>query len=139
MIKLATIIFSILVQQTLISQTVDWRKSDNWRLYAINDDRALHFSIDTLRHFASISLNQDTMQYFLSRASMWPKEDFSMWMGVFVATCKLNGKDERKVSISVYGGFFYDHNTRRYYQVDKDVRQDWLDFFNENLERVMRE
>lgn len=118
------------------SQNINWETAKDWRLYDIRNFSVFNYSLDTLRNFRSIPLDQDTMNIFLSDVAEWPKSETSLWMGLYVATCELPEKETRKIEISVYGGFFYDELTKTYYQLPLAVRNDWLDYISEKSGRL---
>src|SRR4051812_28272779 len=99
------------------AQEIDWKSAKNWRLYNIRESAAFDYRLDTLKNFKSIPLDLDTMTGFLSEVAQWPKDKYSLWSGLYVATCELPKGDIRKIEISVYGGFFYDDRTKTYYQL----------------------
>ena len=75
------------------------------------------YSVDTLKVFKYRKLNDDSMSVFLKSATPLKEGASPVWMGHYVATCTFQDKEERKVILSVYGGFFYDPkigNTTKY-------------------------
>jgi hypothetical protein len=113
------------------AQDVKWTKAENWRLYLIIDKKDYSTSVDSLGKFKSISLDQDTMRMYVTSAEEWPKEKYSMWMGKYLSTCEIGGI-MRKIDISMYGGFFYDENTKKYFQIPPALRGSWLNYLNES-------
>ena len=134
--KYLFLFISIFFLTKCFSQNIDWKIAKNWKLYDIRNGSAFNYSIDTLKHFKSIHLDLDTMHIFLSDVVEWPRNKSSLWMGLYVATCELPGKEVRKIEISVYGGFFYDDLTKTYYQLPLAVRNSWLDYFSDNSRRL---
>lgn len=115
----------------LNGQSIDWRSAKNWRLYNIRESAAFGYNVDTMKNFKSVALDLDTMIGFLSEVEQWPKDKYSLWSGLYVATCELPNADIRKIEISVYGGFFYDDRTKTYYQLPRGVRNAWLEYLSE--------
>jgi len=76
------------------------------------------------------------MKSFLSSASIWPKEKTSLWMGLFVASFETSGNETKKIIISSYGGFIFDPAEKRYYELPKEVRDDWYHFINDNAAMI---
>ena len=140
--KYIVLFISVLVVSKCFSQNINWKDAKNWRLYDIRDGSAFNYSLDTLKNFKSIDLNPDTMHIFLLDVVEWPKNKSSLWMGLYVATCELPGKEIRKIEISVFGGFFYDDLTKTYFQIPLSVRNDWLGYFSAmsgNLNQLSKE
>jgi len=134
--KYLFLFISIFFLTKCFSQNIDWKVAKNWKLYDIRNGSAFNYSIDTLKHFKSIHLDLDTMRIFLSDVVEWPRNKSSLWMGLYVTTCELPGKEVRKIEISVYGGFFYDDLTKTYYQLPLAVRNSWLEYFSDNSRRL---
>lgn len=122
--------------QIAMAQDINWKNTRNWKLYDIHSQAGARYSLDTLQHFRSIGLNSDTLQTFLSGVTAWPADKYSMWMGLYIATCETEDKKLRKIIISTYGGFFYDQATRRYYQVEPELTSEWLEFLNDAGRRI---
>src|SRR4051794_14042592 len=127
--KMVSFSFAIILALVLDAQNIDWKSARNWRLYSIRESAAFDYTLDTLKHFKSIPLDLDTMVNFLSDVEQWPKEKYSLWSGLYVATCELPNADVRKIEISVYGGFFFDDRSKTYYQLPRETRNAWLEYF----------
>src|ERR1700730_14549677 len=93
--KFFIFIFFILVVQFCFSQKIDWEKTKNWKLYDIHDDNAFRYSLDTLRNFKSLKLDEIAMHDFLKEAVSWPEEKKSLWMGLYVTTCEIQNGETR--------------------------------------------
>lgn len=118
-------------------QEINWKASKNWKIYDLHGQAAIKCTLDTLQHFMSLTLNQDTMQTLLHDVTVWPKEKYSLWMGAYVVTCETENNKPRKLLISTYAGFFYDQTTRRYYQVPAELVDEWLDFLNNTCKQMI--
>ena len=130
-----SIFFATIVTKCL-SQNINWKDAKNWKLYDLRNGSAFNYSVDTLKNFKSADLDYDTMHTFLSDVIEWPKSKSSLWMGLYVVTCELPLGEIRKIEISVYGGFFYDDLTKKYFQLPLSVRNNWLDYFSANSIRL---
>ncbi len=117
-------------------QEVIWKNSKNWKLYNIINKAGFTYSLDTLVSFQSTDLSNQTMQYFMNDISEWPKEKYSLWMGLFIATCELEDGKRRKIIISNYGGFFYDQITKRYYELPPKLQDQWIELLNDNMKKM---
>jgi hypothetical protein len=80
--------------------------------------------IDSLGSFDSLKLNQDTVKSYLTTARILDPKDQGVWMGGYITTCELDGKP-RKIDFSNYGNFFYDENSKTYYQLSESKSEDW--------------
>ncbi|MEO9210146.1 MAG: hypothetical protein ABI208_03560 [Ginsengibacter sp.] len=134
--KYISVIISLCFITNCLSQSINWKDAKNWKLYSVRDGSAFRYSIDTLKNFESIDLDYDVMQSFLSNVIEWPKDKFSLWMGLYVVTCELPTKEVRKIEISVYGGFFYDEKTKTYFQLPESIKNDWLEYFSINSDNL---
>ena len=108
--------------------SINWADTKEWRLYYVQTKGAFAYPIDTLKAFKSVALNQDTMKIFLKTVTEIPTERTPVWMGYYVATCKLQNGTSIKVEISQYGRFFYEAQEKRYYQLTEDVQDNWLSY-----------
>jgi hypothetical protein len=118
------------------SQQTDLGKTSDWKLYEIRNDKAFSYSFDTLKTFKNISLDNDTIKMFLQNVSKIKKGISPVWMGLYVASCKLNDDMYYKIDVSVYGGFFYIEKNKTYYEIPEDLRQDWLKYFHDKLQQL---
>jgi hypothetical protein len=108
--------------------SIKWSDTKDWRLYYIYSKGSFAYSVDTLKYFKYINLNQDSMQLFLHEVTEIPKERTPLWMGYYIASCRLSDGTLVKIEISQYGRFFYEEKERRYYQLKEDIGQDWLSY-----------
>lgn len=117
-------------------QEENWKNSKNWKLYNIINKAGFTYTLDTLVSFQSTDLSNQTMHTFMNDISEWPKEKYSLWMGLYIATCELEDGKPRKIIISNYGGFFYDQLTKRYYELPTELKDQWLEFLNDNMKKM---
>ena len=129
----------LLIGQKSSGQEINWNNSKNWKLYNIHNKAGFNYPVDTLVHFNSINLNDDTMHTMLRNAVIWPKEKYSMWMGLYIATCEGEDGKIRKIIISTYGGFFYLQSAKRYYQIPEEITPRWLEWLNDNGKKMDHE
>jgi hypothetical protein len=127
------LIIIVFVSHTCSSQNINWSKCREWTLYDIRDGNAFTYALDTLHNFKQIALNDSIMASYLQRAEVWSKDSSSLWMGLYVTTCKTEDGQIRIIDISVYGGFLYDVDTKRYYSIYPDLRVDWLNYLLEEM------
>jgi hypothetical protein len=116
-----------------------WKHSRNWKIYALNNNEAYFYRVDTLANFPSAAMNDTTVISFLSRSTIWPKGKGGTWMGVYIASYETADKEVRKIVLSNYGGFLFDSWSRRYYELPKELRKEWNDFIMENLQKVFEQ
>ncbi len=110
-----------------ICQEINWQSAKSWKIYQLRGHGLFTYSVDTLRHFQSYSLNTDSMLRFVKDVTVVSLDSMPIWMGVYVASCLLNGKVV-KIEISKYGGFFYCEANRRVYQVPSALKNEWQDY-----------
>lgn len=136
-----TIFFLLVFLGTMIchGQTIDWSKTRNWRIYSLNNKEAYFYPVDTLKNFKSVAMSDSNVISYLSRGRVWEKGKGATWMGIYIASYETIDKDVRKVVISSYGGFLFDSQSQRYYELPKELRKDWNDFIMENLKLVFEE
>jgi hypothetical protein len=108
--------------------SINWADTKDWRLYYVQSKGAFAYPIDTLKAFKSVDLNQDSMKMFLQAVTEIPTERIPVWMGYYVATCKLPNGTSIKIEISQYGRFFYEEKEKRYYQLNEEVQDNWLSY-----------
>jgi hypothetical protein len=106
--------------------SIDWAKTKDWTLYYIKSNKAFSFPLDTLQSFKNVKLEQDSMKTFLQSATDIPPDRTPVWMGYYVATCKLPNDTIIKVEISQYGRFFYTEREKHYYQLADAFQDSWL-------------
>jgi hypothetical protein len=129
----------ILIFQASMSakaQEVDWSKTRNWKIYALNNNEAYFYSVDTLYNFKNARMDDSSVTSYLSHAIPWSKGKSGTWMGLYIASYETPDRQIRKVVISSYGGFLFDSWSRRYYELPKELRKSWNDFIMENLQKV---
>jgi hypothetical protein len=105
---------------------IDWTTTKDWALYYIKSKRAFAFSVDTLKNFKSVRLDQNDMKKFLATAAPLPAERTPYWMGYYIASCRLSDDSLIKIEISQYGRFFYAEKDKCYYQLSEDVQDNWM-------------
>jgi hypothetical protein len=116
-------------------QEIDWQKASDWKIYKVSGDKGLGYSVDTLRKCSFIEMMDDSVHYFMKQVEALPKENPPVWMGAYYASCVIESK-VHKIDISVYGGFFYDELTHRYYRLPMHLGNDWMDWLNSLKKRV---
>jgi len=117
------------------SQSMNWQQMRGWKIYDLHDKKGMRTPVDSLKYFRSITLDDDSIKYFLLGATEIHHGDEPVWMGAII----LSGVDSSgifsKVDVSVYGGFFYDEKTRKYYQVRDEVKEEWMEYLTNKGER----
>jgi hypothetical protein len=108
------------------SYPIDWKKTKDWRLYYIRSKKGFLFSSDTLKNFKSVRMDQDSMKLFIATATEIPADRTPVWMGYYIASCRLPNDTLIKIEISQYGRFFYSDVEKRYYQLSDEMQDSWL-------------
>jgi hypothetical protein len=117
------------------SQEINWQQARHWKIYNIPTRTGFTVSADSLRQYESIALDSAKMIAFLKNATPLPSAQYA-WMGAFVTSCELSSAETHKVLISTYGGMFFDENTKKYFQVPRELRSEWLEFLNEAIMKM---
>ena len=128
-------IILIFILQASYSQEIRWEQCSGWHLYKTSDKRENAFPADSLYKIKNIFLNDDSVKYYLKSAASWPKDKTMLWMGFFILSCSDNAKKLHKVDVSLYGGFFFDEVGQRYYEIQKEKQDAWLQYLNDNMQR----
>jgi hypothetical protein len=112
---------------------VIWKETKDWKIYNVNSRSMIRIGLDSLSKLRSYRLNPDTVQAFLHSVIEIPKDTTpTAWMGGVLATCSYHGKI-RKVQISSYGGWFFDQETKTYFEVPKDQATEWYSYVSNCL------
>jgi hypothetical protein len=127
----------LIVSSIISSCQVQWAKSSDWTLYAFEGNDPFKASRDSLNNLDTLILSQDSMDIYLVSAEISHPKAALIWMGGYIATCKLNG-EIRKVEISNYGGFFYDEESKAYYHVASDKIESWNSYLQQSFLNLAR-
>jgi hypothetical protein len=125
--KLFFILFVFSASQ-LPAQTINWQQTRGWRIYDLHDKKGMRTPIDSLKNFRSIALDDDSVKYFLTDVREIHHGDEPVWMGAIIVSCIDSSAVLRKVDVSVYGGFFYDEQLKKYFQLRDNVKQEWVEY-----------
>jgi len=111
----------------IFGQVGTLKDAKSWKLYNVADENAFEYRIDTLKNFSSVPLSSDSMHSYLDGLTEMPAGGPHVWMGAYIATYELNGR-QHKVEISHYGGVIYDESTRKHYEIKSNKSKGWLSF-----------
>jgi len=124
------IIFVLLVSiKDSYGQSIDWKNTQEWKLYKLRGHDLFSYRIDTLKKIEYYSLNRDSIIKYLEESSALPKDSIPIWMGEYVASCSIDNKI-LKFEVSFYGGFFYCESDRQVYQISNALRKEWQDYIS---------
>ncbi|HLY68738.1 MAG TPA: hypothetical protein VKR53_03345 [Puia sp.] len=112
------------------SQTRDWQKTRAWKIYDLRDKKGMRMKADSLKQFRSMVLDDDSVKYFLKGEREIPHGDEPVWMGAIILSCLDSSGIFLKVDVSVYGGFFYDEQFKKYFQVRDEVKEEWMAYLD---------
>jgi hypothetical protein len=118
------------------AQSPTWSTTKNWKIYAGEGQQVFTYPIDTLKFLPCMKLNSDTLQQFLTKAQTLALDRTPTWMGSYLASYELPNGQINKVEVSIYGGFFYDQSTARYYQLPRALINDWLNYIVQNMKAI---
>lgn len=126
------LLFIILWFSTLIKidcQDLYWSKTKDWRLYDSRGISGFDFPVEKTNKLGNIQLEMGIIKQFVSNVTEISPDSTPIWMGKYVATYETEQGNKRLVFISTYGGFFYDPQSTKYFQLPRERRKEWLDFF----------
>ncbi|HVW62259.1 MAG TPA: hypothetical protein VHC48_19545 [Puia sp.] len=135
--KLIAVFLGLVIFNITFGQSSLFERSTHWRLYGITGSNLFKYRIDTLGSFPYAALTDDSIHYFLNDASVWPPGDPPVWMGSHIGTYIFEGI-ERKVDISLYGGFFFDEKSQTYYQIADSKIDNWQSYIRRSFMRIKK-
>ena len=106
---------------------MNWEKASDWTLYSVHGKDIWQLSVDSLDQFAHVALNGDSARDLMAGTAMMSDKKAPVWMGGFALSCRLDHR-KRKLLVSSYGGFFYDAESKHWYQVAPERQEEWLDY-----------
>jgi len=115
------------------AQHEPWPKTKNWKVYKGEGQQVFSYSIDTLNSIPSKRLNQDSIQFFLENMVQVSDTTHPIWMGSYLASYESSAGKVHKVEVSIYGGFFYDESSGKYYNLPRQFNAKWLAFITGNM------
>ena len=117
------------------AQSLDLRKCHDWKVYRYNKRDAASLSTDSLETLRSQKLDDQSARFFFVSADTIDKFRTPVWMGMIVGSCRFRDTT-RLIIFSTYGGFFWDKDSKRYYQISREKLQQWNSFFAKLIESV---
>lgn len=127
--KLFLVILTSITFHIARSQVV-WKATKDWKIYNVSSRSMIKIGPDSLVKLKSYQLNPDSVQSFIGAVNKIPKDSTPLaWMGGVLATCTYQGKI-RKVQISSYGGWFFDQETKSYFEIPKDQAAEWYSYIS---------
>jgi hypothetical protein len=130
--KLCLIILASITFHAAKGQVV-WNETKDWKIYNVSSRAMNKIGLDSLSKLRNYRLNPDTVHTFLNSANAIPKDSTPLaWMGGVLATCSYRGK-LRKIQISSYGGWFFDQETKSYFEVSQDQATEWYSYVSDCL------
>ena len=128
--RIVILLIMAIMSMQFVSAQIHWSETKDWKLYKANTSILFRSPPDSLAILKAYPLNRDSIIAFLNEATILPKETPSAtWMGGFAATFKYDGK-RRKLLISSYGGYVFDSESKRYYQLPSESKNEWFEYIN---------
>ena len=128
--KTKILLFGARFWTNLLTGQVNWRSTNDWKLYKVPNSILFRAAPDSLASFKAYSLNRDSILKFFDQATILSKETPAQaWMGGFLATFQYEGKI-RKLLLSSYGAYVWDPQDKRYYQLPLDRKDEWWSYIN---------
>ena len=111
----------------------------NWKIYDIHNSGKIfnYISVDSLKYFKSLKLEDDTIKLFLKNSFIWVKDKTAMWMGAFHCTAENEKGEITKINVSFYGSFLKEINNEKYYEINDSLKESWNSYFNEKLHHLL--
>jgi hypothetical protein len=126
--KRSFFILFLFVASRSSAQTINWQRTSEWKLYELRDKKGMRTPVDSLKYFRTIMLDDDSVRYFLVDAKEISRGDEPVWMGAIILSHVDSSGIFRKVDASVYGGFFYDEQTGKYFQMRQEAKERWIEY-----------
>jgi hypothetical protein len=117
-------------------QSIDWQQTHGWKIYVLRDKKGMRTAVDSLKYFRSITLDDDSVKYFLVDAKEIARSDEPVWMGANILSDVDSSGLFRKIDASVYGGFFYDEQSKKYFQLSGELKEVWMRYLNRKEEEM---
>ncbi len=136
MARLMVVFFFFLLSCHTQSQTIDWGKTENWRVYSIQNSKAINLSEDSLKNAHNMPLNKTEILHFLQSSLPLTIKDPPVWNGIYLFSYETRNGKKNKMFVSASGSFFMDKNSGKYYEVVESDRDSWKEYINENLKRL---
>lgn len=128
--KFVTSVALVIMSMHSVSAQIHWSETKDWKLYKAKTSILFKSTPDSLALMNAYPLNRDSIIAFLNESTILPKETpAAAWMGGFAATFKYDGK-LRKLLISSYGGYVFDSESKRYYQLPSERKNEWFEYIN---------
>lgn len=125
--------------QSCFSQTINWKQANNWQLYNIRSKAGFNYPLDTLTNFKHITLDSSIMSEFLNNVTLVSNNRPVLWQGLYVASCEMPDKKKRKIIFSNFGGFFWDDNTQRHFELADTLKTRWHTYLHESAKKVFHQ
>lgn len=122
----------------LYSQTIDWKKTNNWRLYEVNSRQAFSIKSDSLKYMKSIEADHKLVKDFLAKTHPLQNGKEAVWMGAYLVSYQLADGKPRKLIVSTYGGFMFDECTKTFWELPAFLRDDWREYWEELSGRLRK-
>jgi len=130
------LILALLVLTTTLTEAqVNWKETTDWKIYNPGRLNIFTVSVDSLLYLRSRALPGDSVLQFLDSVKPLPKTVRPSWMGGFLVTCVFHGQ-VRKIEISSYGGFFYDQESKNYFQLPAEKKDEWFTYLSSCLSAI---
>lgn len=128
------LILLIVISFQATQNPIKWEVANNWRIYKMPSHIGLRISLDSMPIYKSMPIESDRLRTYMKNIQEI-KNVNPVWTGLYVGSCELNNI-KHKILFSRYGGFFFDDNSKRYYQISEELREDWINFLNESSKLI---
>ena len=115
------------------AQEEPWSKTKSWKIYSITGPAVFTCPVDSLKTARSISLDPDSVQYYLKNMQLLPEDKKPTWMGAFLGSYQSGDGKINKIEIGAYGGYFYDVTSDKYFALPRNLIRPWQKFIARNV------
>jgi hypothetical protein len=108
---------------------VHWENTKHWKMYALNTSaKVFTIAAESMPNLSSVSMRDDSMHILLVATEIYKVPMSPAWMGCYLASCENEKGQFMKIVVSVYGGFFLNELDGKYYRLEPDLTNSWLDY-----------
>jgi len=88
--------------------------------------------VDSLPAIPSKLLDQDSVQFYISKMQIAPDDRKPTWIGAWLGSYQSPNGKLRKVEIGAYVGDLYDVSSDKYYSLPRNMILRWQHFISAN-------
>jgi hypothetical protein len=113
------------------AQGINWSRTRHWKLYDQPVKKGFGYPLEKLNELKNVILDSARLMNLLADTAPVSSGHEPVWMGYYLASCETPDGNIKEIYVSQYGGFFYDPQEKKYYQLSAEVSKQWLDYFSD--------